>query len=174
MGRVDVALGAGEQALDRAQLVDQLAQAVAERVGAHLHQVPALIGQRGVEGRRRRVGHQQVRDLLEHLIDRRHVGPGRQAAGAVELDRVKPTVTAPRAAFRTGATLPGSLLPVRLTWTGGDPAGMTSAAERLQQALQQAGAAMYQQGETQPGPDAAGPTDGRADEDVVEGEFSEN
>jgi len=50
---------------------------------------------------------------------------------------------------------------------------MTSAAERLQQALQQAGAAMYQQGENQPGPDG-GPTDGgRADEDVVEGEFSD-
>ena len=63
---------------------------------------------------------------------------------------------------------------VKSAMTGGDPAGMTSAAERLQQALQQAGAAMYQQGETQPGPDAAGPTDGRADEDVVEGEFSEN
>ena len=63
---------------------------------------------------------------------------------------------------------------VKSAMAGGDPAGMTSAAERLQQALQQAGAAMYQQGETQPGPDAAGPTDGRADEDVVEGEFSEN
>ena len=63
---------------------------------------------------------------------------------------------------------------VKAAMAGGDPATMTSAAERLQQALQQAGAAMYQQGENQPGPDG-GPTDGgRADEDVVEGEFSEN
>ena len=62
---------------------------------------------------------------------------------------------------------------VKAAMGGGDPAGMTSAAERLQQALQQAGAAMYQQGAAQPGPDA-GPTDGRTDEDVVEGEFSEN
>ncbi len=62
---------------------------------------------------------------------------------------------------------------VKSAMAGGDPAGMTSAAERLQQALQQAGAAMYQQGAGQPGPDA-GPTNGRTDEDVVEGEFSEN
>ena len=62
---------------------------------------------------------------------------------------------------------------VKAAMAGGDPATMTSAAERLQQALQQAGAAMYQQGENQPGPDG-GPTDGgRADEDVVEGEFSD-
>jgi len=64
---------------------------------------------------------------------------------------------------------------VKAAMAGGDPTTMTAAAERLQQALQQAGAAMYQQaGDNQPGPDA-GPTDGgRADEDVVEGEFSEN
>jgi molecular chaperone DnaK len=34
---------------------------------------------------------------------------------------------------------------VKAAMAGGDPATMTSAAERLQQALQQAGAAMYQQ-----------------------------
>jgi len=64
---------------------------------------------------------------------------------------------------------------VKAAMAGGDPTTMTAAAERLQQALRQAGAAMYQQaGDNQPGPDA-GPTDGgRADEDVVEGEFSEN
>ena len=56
---------------------------------------------------------------------------------------------------------------------GGDPATMTAAAQRLEQVLQQAGAAMYQQSASQPEPDA-GPTDGgRSDEDVVEGEFSD-
>ena len=56
---------------------------------------------------------------------------------------------------------------------GGDPATMTAAAQRLEQVLQQAGAAMYQQSASQPAPDA-GPTDGgRSDEDVVEGEFSD-
>ncbi len=63
---------------------------------------------------------------------------------------------------------------VKSAMDGGDPAGMTAAAQRLEQALQQAGAAMYQQTGDQPDPDAGGPTDGRADEDVVEGEFSEN
>ena len=63
---------------------------------------------------------------------------------------------------------------VKAAMAGGDPTTMTAAAERLQQVLQQAGAAMYQQtGADQPGPDA-GPTDGgRSDEDVVEGEFSD-
>ena len=56
---------------------------------------------------------------------------------------------------------------------GGDPATMTAAAQRLEQVLQQAGAAMYQQSASQPEPDA-GPTDGgRSDEDVVEGDFSD-
>ena len=62
---------------------------------------------------------------------------------------------------------------VKAAMAGGDPATMTSAAERLQQALQQAGAAMYQQGENQPGPDGGPTNGGRADEDVVEGEFSD-
>jgi molecular chaperone DnaK len=62
---------------------------------------------------------------------------------------------------------------VKAAMAGGDPATMTSAAERLQQALQQAGAAMYQQGENQPDPDGGPTNGGRADEDVVEGEFSD-
>jgi molecular chaperone DnaK len=62
---------------------------------------------------------------------------------------------------------------VKAAMAGGDPTAMTAAAERLQQVLQQAGAAMYQQSANQPSPDG-GPTDGgRADEDVVEGEFSD-
>ena len=42
-------------------------------------------------------------------------------------------------------------------------------------AVRSAGAAMYQNQGGQPGAESAsGPTDGRSDEDVVEGEFSEN
>jgi len=64
---------------------------------------------------------------------------------------------------------------VKSAMGSGDPAGMTAAAERLQHALQSAGAAMYQNQGGQPGAESAsGPTDGRSDEDVVEGEFSEN
>jgi molecular chaperone DnaK len=61
---------------------------------------------------------------------------------------------------------------VKSAMDGGDFNGMRQAAERLQQALQAAGAAMYQGGATPedgPGEEAAGPTD----EDVVEGEFSD-
>ena len=62
---------------------------------------------------------------------------------------------------------------VKGAMAGGDPATMTAAAQQLEQVLQQAGAAMYQQGASQPEPDA-GPADGgRSDEDVVEGEFSD-
>ncbi len=62
--------------------------------------------------------------------------------------------------------------------SSGDSAGMMAAAERLQQALQSAGAAMYQNQGGQPdaesGPTAeSGPADGHTDEDVVEGEFSD-
>ncbi|WP_374689428.1 molecular chaperone DnaK [Promineifilum sp.] len=67
---------------------------------------------------------------------------------------------------------------VKSAMDGGDPDGIRSAAERLEQALQAAGAAMYQQSGGQPGgptgPDGGPAGDGRADEDVVEGEFSEN
>ncbi len=64
---------------------------------------------------------------------------------------------------------------VKSAMGSGDPAGMTAAAERLQHALQSAGAAMYQNQGGQPGAESgSGPTDGRSDEDVVEGEFSEN
>jgi molecular chaperone DnaK len=65
---------------------------------------------------------------------------------------------------------------VKSAMQGGDAASMKDAAAQLQNALQQAGAAMYQQA----GPAAAGdgPTGGaaggstRTDEDVIEGEFS--
>jgi len=64
---------------------------------------------------------------------------------------------------------------VKSAMGSGDPAGMTAAAERLQQALQSAGAAMYQNQGGQPNAESgSGPADGRSDEDVVEGEFSEN
>ncbi len=65
---------------------------------------------------------------------------------------------------------------VKSAMSGGDVNGMQQAAERLQQALQQAGAAMYQGGEGPAGdPGQEGPaTDGNApDEDVIEGEFSD-
>jgi molecular chaperone DnaK len=60
---------------------------------------------------------------------------------------------------------------VKSAMDGGDYNGMRQAAERLQQALQAAGAAMYQGAtpEDGPGEEAAGPSD----EDVVEGEFSD-
>ncbi len=64
---------------------------------------------------------------------------------------------------------------VKAAMSAGDSAGMKDAAAQLQNALQQAGAAMYQQGGPQaPGPDG-GPTGGSTnpDEDVIEGEFSE-
>ncbi len=61
---------------------------------------------------------------------------------------------------------------VKSAMEGGAPAGMTAAAERLQQALQAAGAAMYQNQGGQPGPES-GPAAGGSDEDVVEGEFSD-
>jgi molecular chaperone DnaK len=65
---------------------------------------------------------------------------------------------------------------VKSAMEGGDVDGMQQAAERLQQALQQAGAAMYQGGEgAAGGPEQEGPsTDGKSpDEDVIEGEFSD-
>ena len=63
---------------------------------------------------------------------------------------------------------------VRSALAGGDAQAMQQSAERLQQVLQQAGAAMYQQGAGQPEADSGPTGNGRADEDVVEGEFSEN
>jgi len=59
----------------------------------------------------------------------------------------------------------------------GPPQSIKPAVDRLQQALQEVGTAMYQQQQQQAGPDGdpTGPTgDGPAtDEDVIEGEFSE-
>ena len=66
---------------------------------------------------------------------------------------------------------------VKSAMSSGDAAGMQSGAERLQQALQQAGAAMYQQGDAgatpDAGPDGGSAANGQSDEDVVEGEFSD-
>ena len=66
---------------------------------------------------------------------------------------------------------------VREALSGGDVAGMRQSAERLQQVLQEAGAAMYQAGGDGPTADAGpetGPTEnGQADEDVIDGEFSD-
>lgn len=56
-------------------------------------------------------------------------GAGNQGPGAavpaptVTIDRTAPTAGAPTVSLRTGATLAGSALPVRLTWTGADAAG---------------------------------------------------
>lgn len=56
---------------------------------------------------------------------------------------------------------------------GEDDAAIRSAAERLQVALQEAGAAMYQQQQQQPGDSGNGQSPDQADEDVIEGEFSD-
>jgi molecular chaperone DnaK len=60
---------------------------------------------------------------------------------------------------------------VKSAMDGGDFNGMRQAAERLQQALQAAGAAMYQGATPEDGPGEE--PDGPSDEDVVEGEFSD-
>lgn len=63
---------------------------------------------------------------------------------------------------------------VRSAMTGGDINGMRQAAERLQQAMQQAGAAMYQgTPSSDGGPGMGDQTGSGTDEDVVEGEFSD-
>jgi molecular chaperone DnaK len=59
---------------------------------------------------------------------------------------------------------------------GGKPDAIRSAVDRLQQAVQQVGASMYQQQPPDGGGDGTGADEGRrpeADEDVIEGEFSE-
>ena len=65
---------------------------------------------------------------------------------------------------------------VRAAIAAGDVTAMQESAEKLQQALQQAGAAMYQ-GDGAAGPAAEQPggssENGRSDEDVIEGEFSD-
>jgi molecular chaperone DnaK len=71
---------------------------------------------------------------------------------------------------------------VKSALEGGDTAAMKDSAAQLQVAMQEAGAAMYQQQGGPAGPEAGDPsqnsaggaTDGSdADEDVIEGEFSE-
>jgi molecular chaperone DnaK len=61
---------------------------------------------------------------------------------------------------------------VKSAMDGGDFNGMRQAAERLQQALQTAGAAMYEGATPDEGPPGEEPS-GPSDEDVVEGEFSD-
>ncbi|MFO7663531.1 MAG: molecular chaperone DnaK [Chloroflexota bacterium] len=61
---------------------------------------------------------------------------------------------------------------VKSAMDGGDFNGMRQAAERLQQALQAAGAAMYEGATPDEGPPGEEPS-GPSDEDVVEGEFSD-
>jgi molecular chaperone DnaK len=58
---------------------------------------------------------------------------------------------------------------------GGDPAAMKAATDRLQAVLQEAGAAMYQQQQQEPGTGGSAPRSGGdgMDEDVIEGEFSD-
>ncbi len=59
---------------------------------------------------------------------------------------------------------------------GGDVTGIQQASAQLQQVMQEAGAAMYaqQQQQDQPGPEGTQSADGdSADEDVIEGEFSD-
>ncbi len=66
---------------------------------------------------------------------------------------------------------------VKSALEGGDATAMKEATERLQAVMQEAGAAMYQQQQQAAGgPDGAAPDGGAADgadEDVIEGEFSE-
>lgn len=61
---------------------------------------------------------------------------------------------------------------VRATLAGGTAEEMQQAVEKLQQVIQQAGAAMYQQ-PNGAGPAASGDSGAADDEDVVDGEFSE-
>ncbi len=58
---------------------------------------------------------------------------------------------------------------------GGDTAAMRAAVEQLQMVMQQAGGAMYEQGQAAGGPGSPPPDSGQAegDEDVIEGEFSD-
>jgi molecular chaperone DnaK len=58
--------------------------------------------------------------------------------------------------------------------SGGSMETIRGAVDRLQQALQAAGAAMYQQGAAEPGADGGPGQAPGNDEDVIEGEFSEN
>ncbi|MCA9978572.1 MAG: Hsp70 family protein, partial [Anaerolineales bacterium] len=53
-----------------------------------------------------------------------------------------------------------------------DIPGMQSSVQQLQMVMQQAGAAMYQQGQSADGPTPGGDGAG-SDEDVIEGEFSD-
>jgi molecular chaperone DnaK len=71
---------------------------------------------------------------------------------------------------------------VKSAMEGGDSVSMKETAGKLQNVLQEAGAAMYQQQGGPAGPEAggfpggdpgAGPSSGGPDEDVIEGEFSE-
>ena len=84
---IDIALGFGEPRLEPIELLDHLAEAVAECVGAQVHELAAQNANRAVERFGRRVGHEQMRDLLEHLTDQRHERARRQAPTAIELDR---------------------------------------------------------------------------------------
>ncbi|GAB4267893.1 MAG: molecular chaperone DnaK [Candidatus Promineifilaceae bacterium] len=61
---------------------------------------------------------------------------------------------------------------VKSALAGNDPAAIKAAVGQLQTAVQQAGAAMYQQGEA-PGAGPAGDSSQSGEEDVIEGEFSE-
>ncbi len=61
---------------------------------------------------------------------------------------------------------------VKSALAGNDPAAIKAAVGQLQTAVQQAGAAMYQQGEA-PGAGPVGGNDQSGEEDVIEGEFSE-
>jgi molecular chaperone DnaK len=70
-------------------------------------------------------------------------------------------------------TIQGKVDSLKQAMEGGDAEAMNAAAADVQNAIQQAGAAMYQQPS---GPDGAAPDGGSApegDEDVIEGEFSE-
>lgn len=56
---------------------------------------------------------------------------------------------------------------------GGDTAAIKAAVEQLQMVMQQAGAAMYQQGQAAGGPAPGRQTSGSGEEDVIEGEYSD-
>jgi molecular chaperone DnaK len=70
------------------------------------------------------------------------------------------------------ATVRSQIDAVKSALGGEDAGAIRSAAERLQMTLQEAGAAMYQQGDAAAGT-GNGEAPGQPDEDVIEGEFSD-
>lgn len=69
----------------------------------------------------------------------RNRAAGNVVRATVPADAVRPTTTAPKAAGRVGAKLSGSVLPLRVSWSGADPAG--SGVRRYELAMSTSGGA---------------------------------